>query len=185
MSLPPPHRPGVRRPLMALGLATLLVALPALTPGSPPAPPPVQPDPTGLWITEEETSVIRIQECDAGLCGDIHWLAPDARQFDTENRDRSLRDRPLCGLEILRDFEQNPDNPAEWRDGEVYAADDGRTYSARIRVQGPDELELRGYRGIALIGRSQTWVRVDQEDYPRCEPPGATTASSRWGAPAR
>lgn len=127
------------------------------------------PDPTGHWLAQDENAVIAIEYCDEGICGTIYWMeeGPDVR--DEENRDESLRDRPLCGITLLSGFEQNSDDPGEWEDGEIYAPDDGRTYSARVRVQGPDELELRGYRGFALLGRSQTWTRVDPDDYPACD----------------
>ena len=130
-------------------------------------------DPTGLWLTAAESAVVEIERCDDELCGRVYWLEDDAALYDEENPDRDLRDRPLCGLPILWGFEQNPDRPGEWRDGQVYAADDGNTYSARIRVQDAGELELRGYRGIALFGRSESWTRVSSDDFDRCEPPSA------------
>lgn len=167
------------------GTATILAAL-LLTGLAAPESAAQGPDPTGLWLTEDETAVIAIQECPDGLCGEIHWLAEEGREYDDENPDPDLRDRPLCGLEILSGFERHPRRDYEWRDGEVYAADEGRTYSGRIRVEGADELELRGYRGVALIGRSQMWVRVSEDDYPRCEPPQGSAArgdgSGRRGA---
>ena len=140
---------------------------------------PGDPDPTGLWLVEDETAVITIEECEAGLCGAIHWLDPEGEGevYDVENPDEELRERPLCGLEILRDFERDPDDPGHWEDGEIYAPDDGRTYSAQVTVQGSDELEVRGYRGIALIGRSQTWTRVSSEDFPECDPPSEASSS--------
>ncbi|TVP60586.1 MAG: DUF2147 domain-containing protein [Gemmatimonadales bacterium] len=144
----------------ALLAAILMVAAPASAQ-----------DPTGLWLTAAETAVIEIDRCDDELCGWIYWLEEGGMRYDEENPDEELRDRPLCGLPILYDFTQNPNRETEWRDGRVYAADDGNTYSGRIRVQSTDELELRGYRGIALFGRSETWTRVSAEDFDRCEPP--------------
>ncbi len=156
--------------VMTLSTAALLLAASL-------APPPAEPragavtDPTGFWLTEEETAVVRIERCDEGLCGWIHWIAEGGRTVDDLNVDRSMRARPLCGLQILSGFEQNEGNPAEWRQGEVYAADDGRTYSARIRMEKADRMDLRGYRGITLLGRSQTWTRVPGDEYPSCRPP--------------
>ncbi len=159
--------------LVTHALALFLVAFPGQAPPPPGQAPPAEAltgDPAGFWLTEEETAVVRIERCDEGLCGWIHWIDEGGRTVDDLNLDRSLRTRPLCGLRILSGFEQNPGNPAEWRGGEVYAADDGRTYSARIRMEAPDRMDLRGYRGITLLGRSQAWVRVPGDEYPRCEP---------------
>lgn len=147
------------------GLAALIALVPLLASAQ------QSPEPTGFWLTEEETAVIEIRERAGTLRGRIHWIEPGGRRFDNENPDPDLHDRPLCGLEILSGFERNPDRSAEWRAGEIYAADEGKTYSARIRVRDPEELDLRGYVGISLFGRTQTWTRVRDDDYPRCEPP--------------
>ncbi|TVP76679.1 MAG: DUF2147 domain-containing protein [Gemmatimonadales bacterium] len=152
-------------------LLGFVLALALMIPGA-------DPDPEGYWLTEDENAVLRIQLCDEGICGSLYWMEEGDDLVDQENRDRSLRDRPLCGLQILGGFEQDEDDPAEWRDGEVYAPDDGRTWSARVRVTGPDELDLRGYRGISLLGRTQTWTRVDPDDYPACEAAGGSTGRS-------
>lgn len=156
--------------VITLNTAAFLLATSLATPPAGPGANAVS-DPTGFWLTEEETAVVRIERCDEGLCGWIHWIAEGGRTEDDLNVDRSMRTRPLCGLQILSGFEQNEGNPAEWRQGEVYAADDGRTYSARIRMEEVDRMDLRGYRGITLLGRSQTWTRVPGDDYPRCRPP--------------
>lgn len=169
-----PPDPALGPRLIQPGLTNRATSADQADPTAGPDPDPAGPrDPTGFWLVEDETAVIHIEECDAGICGLIHWLDPegDGEVYDVENPDEELRDRPLCGLEILRDFERDPDDPGRWEDGEIYAPDDGRTYSARVEVQGPDELEVRGYRGIALIGRSQTWTRVSPENFPECEPP--------------
>ncbi len=166
---PIPSTPGLR-PLYFLLAGCLLLPM-GLTAVTSPVEPDTLPDPTGLWLTEDENAVIAIEWCADTLCGTIHWMEAEAPGTDVENPDESLRDRPLCGLEILSGFTPNPDREGEWEDGEVYAADEGSTYSGRIRMEDPDRLELRGYRGITLFGRSQSWVRVDEEDFPRCTPP--------------
>lgn len=167
-------------------ITLLLVALAAWTgplapPGSgvPPSATPVlhlMPDtldPSGLWLTEDSSAVIRIEDCGEELCGFIHWLPAQAPEFDRQNPDEDLQDRPLCGLPLLWGFTRNPDRSLEWKDGQLYAADEGNTYSGRIRLEDPDRLELRGYRGIPLFGRSQTWTRASPEAYPPCDPPGS------------
>jgi len=129
------------------------------------------PDPTGLWLTENERSAIRVERCGDRLCGRVAWIIEGGMQYDSENPDESLRDRPMCGLEILRGLEQDPDDPEDWEDGEVYKADEGDTYDADLTVKGPDRLKVRGYVGISLFGKSQIWRRVSEADYPPCTPP--------------
>lgn len=129
------------------------------------------PDPTGLWLTENERSAIRVRECGDRLCGEIAWIIDGGMQYDTENPDESLRDRPMCGLKILWGLQQDADDPREWEDGKVYKADDGDTYGAELTVKGPDELKVRGFVGFSLFGKSQVWTRVSEADYPPCEAP--------------
>ncbi len=37
----------------------------------------------------------------------------------------------------------------------------GRTYSCFIELQGPDRIKLRGFLGLALMGRNYFWVRAN------------------------
>lgn len=128
-------------------------------------------DPTGLWLTENERSAIRITRCEQGLCGRVAWIIDGGMQYDTKNPDESKRDRPMCGLKILWGVEQQADEPNSWEDGTVYKADEGETYNVDLTLEDADTMTVRGYVGISLLGKSQTWTRVSPEQYPPCEPP--------------
>lgn len=128
-------------------------------------------DPRGFWMTENERSIIELYECGSGLCGRIAWIIDGGMQYDTANPDESFHDRPLCGLDILWDFQPDSRSETLWTDGEIYKADDGDIYSARLRMITEQEMDVRGYVGITLFGSSQTWTRVDGEDFERCSPP--------------
>lgn len=131
-------------------------------------------DPTGLWLTQNERSAIQIDRCERDnnkICGHIAWIIEGGMQYDSENPDKDLRDRPMCGLQILRSFEQNSKNPNKWEDGKIYKADDGDLYNANLEMIGPDRLRVHGYIGIPLFGKTQVWDRVSEDNYPQCEPP--------------
>jgi len=128
-------------------------------------------DPTGLWLTENERSAIRISRCAQGLCGRVAWIVDGGMQYDRKNPDEAKRDRPMCGLKILWGVEQQADDPNAWEDGTVYKADEGETFGVDLTLKDKDTMTVRGYVGIALLGRSQTWTRVSPEQYPPCEPP--------------
>jgi uncharacterized protein (DUF2147 family) len=127
--------------------------------------------PTGLWLTENERSVIDLHQCPGTkeLCGKIHWIIKDGMQFDTKNPDASKHTRPLCGLTILSGLKM--DNEGNWQGGKVYKADEGDTYDAKMTVLSPDKVEMRGFMGVSLFGKTQTWKRVSAVDYPRCKKP--------------
>ncbi len=122
---------------------------------------------TGLWLTENHRSVIKIEACGDKLCGHVFWIIKDGMQTDSKNPDEKLRSRAMCGLKIMWGFEQDDDN--NWSGGRIYKADDGDTYHAEIEMLSPDKLKVRGYIGIPLFGVSQTWTRVKAADYPACK----------------
>ncbi len=128
-------------------------------------------DPTGLWLTENERAAIRITRCDQGLCGRVAWIVDDGMRRDRKHPDAAKRDRPMCGLKILWGVEQQADDPNSWEDGTVYKADEGQTYGVELTLEDRDTLTVRGYVGISLLGKSQTWTRVSPEQYPPCDPP--------------
>lgn len=124
---------------------------------------------TGLWLTENQRSAIDIRECDQGLCGRIHWIVEGGMAYDSKNPDETLRDRPMCGLPILWGFQQT--GAKEWSQGRIYKADEGDTYHATLQLLPTGKLLVRGYVGMPLFGKSQTWTKVDAGSYPACREP--------------
>lgn len=125
-------------------------------------------DPTGLWWAEGGFAQVEVRRCGEAVCGEVVWLRHPFDESgcilrDVENPDSELRDRPLIGMEVLRDLRVSPDDPAEWNGGEVYDPSSGRTYSAVLRMDSSDRLRVRGYLGIRLLGRTTTWIRVGSE----------------------
>lgn len=123
----------------------------------------------GLWLTQNERSVINVHECDQGLCGDIYWIIEGGMQYDSENPDASKHDTPMCGLRILYGFEK--DDEGKWEDGNIYKADEGDLYNANVSMNDDGTLKVRGYVGISMFGKSQTWTKVTADDYKQCSAP--------------
>lgn len=130
--------------------------------------------PTGLWLTENQRSVIELYQCKEGqplLCGRIAWIIDGGMQFDTKNPDASKHTQPLCGMTILSGLKM--DGPTYWSGGKVYKADEGDTYDASMTILSDNMVEMRGFMGISMLGKTQTWKRVSARDYPRCKAPAA------------
>lgn len=121
----------------------------------------------GLWLTENKRSVIHIQECGNSICGKIHWIIDGGMQTDAKNPDTDKKKRPMCGLDILWDFKSSGKH---WSSGKIYKADDGDIYSATITIKDANTLSLRGYLGIPLFGKTQTWTRVSEDTHTQCTP---------------
>lgn len=120
----------------------------------------------GFWRTGDGRSVIEITDCTNGLCGRIALLPPDAGATDRNNPDEARRSRPLCKLVMLHSFTQTSDT--EWQDGTIYDPKAGKTYDANMTLTGADTLALRGYVGISLLGRTDTWTRQQPGSFQPC-----------------
>ena len=111
----------------------------------------------GYWL-EPSGSVIRIAPCALRLCVEIAALAPGPHPTtDVHNPNEALRSRPLCGLRIGEDFVARDAQHAEG--GRLYDPRNGRTYQGSMTASA-DQLDLRGYVGLKLFGRTATWMRA-------------------------
>jgi uncharacterized protein (DUF2147 family) len=124
--------------------------------------------PVGVWYAEGGAAKVALRDCGGALCGQVVWLRSPFDEHGCELRDRynpegSLRQRPVLGLEILRGLERSPAADGVWTDGAIYDPGSGRTYRATLTVADENRLELRGYVGIPLLGRTATWFRVGSE----------------------
>lgn len=116
-------------------------------------------DVTGLWATPAHGGQVEITKCGASVCGRLvtsDGIKADPMLKDTANTDAGQRGRLLKGLQILKGFSGGP---AEWTGGEIYNAEDGKTYSATLTLNANDTLNVRGCVFVPLC-KTQTWTRV-------------------------
>ena len=122
----------------------------------------------GIWKTEGEESRVEIFPCGKKLCGRIVWLKnpvySDSRDgevgapvIDRHNPEPALRSRPVLGMVILEGF--RAEGGVTWGGGTCYDPKNGTTYRGKMHLAAPDRLELRGYVGIPLFGRTTVWSR--------------------------
>ncbi|MFT2011234.1 DUF2147 domain-containing protein [Pontibacter sp. 13R65] len=118
--------------------------------------------PIGVWTNEEGKARFEIYQCGDKLCGKIVTLKEPNRngkpKQDDNNPDKNLRNRPLLGLEFLKGFEHTGNN--KWDNGTIYDPESGKTYSCYMKMESKDKMEVKGYIGVSLIGRSQKWTRI-------------------------
>ena len=120
----------------------------------------------GDW-SEPTGSVIRIASCGQRLCARIVQVSRHApASFDVHNPDEAQRSRPLCGLVIGQGFHLSGSEDADG--GLLYDPKSGRTYHGSMHLNG-DQLELRGYIGLKLFGRTEIWNKV-KYSLPACTP---------------
>jgi uncharacterized protein (DUF2147 family) len=117
-------------------------------------------EPTGTWLTQDGDAQIRINKCDALMCGTIVWLrdavdsATGKPPVDGHNPDPAKRSRKILGITI---FAMAPDGTGAYS-GSIYNTDDGGTYQAKITLPGADQLEIKGCAGPFCS--SESWSRV-------------------------
>jgi uncharacterized protein (DUF2147 family) len=111
----------------------------------------------GIWMTEPKDGLVQISVDGNGvLSGRIVGGAHPLRK-DEKNPDASKRDQLLRGQVILNDM--HADDGSHWSQGTIYDPDSGRTYSAKLELQDPEHLKVRGFIGFSLLGRNQVWTR--------------------------
>ena len=126
-------------------------------------------DVLGVWTTADNRSRVEIFKKQDKYFGKIislkqpNFPAGDKRgmggkpQVDRENPKPELRARSLVGLEIMSGCVYSGKN--EWNSGHVYDPENGKTYKCHLTLAATNRLELRGFVGISLIGRTAVWTR--------------------------
>ena len=123
----------------------------------------------GVWNNQEKTARIEVMKCGDVYCGKIVWLeepnypegstdgVPGTPKLDHKNPVPEKRKTPVMGLPIVNDM--RPDGEKTWSGGTVYDPKNGKTYKGKLTLIDQNRLDLRGYIGISLIGRTAHWTR--------------------------
>lgn len=127
-----------------------------------------QATPAGLWKTiddetKQERSTVRISEANGVFTGKIEKIADASKQdakCDQCSDDR--KNQPVLGMTIIRNVKKNAGEADLWDSGDILDPNNGKVYKVRLRqVDGGKKLEVRGYIGMPMLGRTQTWIRVE------------------------
>ncbi len=119
---------------------------------------------TGVWEPSNGRSRIKIEKIGTKFYGKIVWLKepndPTSKQpkVDKNNPDTAMRNVPLKGYRILKDFVYAQNK--EWNEGTIYDPENGKTYNCVINMKNDDAVDIRGYIGIKTFGRTDSWKRV-------------------------
>lgn len=121
----------------------------------------------GLWLTPDDNAVIEVYREGERFSGRIVSLREPnypanaeaglagKPKVDRNNPDESLRARPIVGLNLVQGFEYVGDG--RYETGRIYDPRDGTTYQCEMALQEDGTLEVHGYVGIALFGKTQVW----------------------------
>ena len=118
----------------------------------------------GVWKTGEGTAMVRIYKNGDKYQGKIVWLKKDKEddggpRIDKNNPDTKKRKNLMIGLQILNSFKYYK-NDKVWDDGTIYDPKNGKTYSCKITQNANGDLNIRGFIGFSLIGRSELFTKI-------------------------
>ncbi len=121
----------------------------------------------GAWRTIDDNtgkarSIIRITEANGVLSGKIEKLIREAGDDPNPKCTActdSRKDQPMQGMTIMTGLKREGDTPV-WSGGEILDPSSGKLYKTKATlVDGGKKLEVRGYIGVPMLGRTQTWLR--------------------------
>jgi uncharacterized protein (DUF2147 family) len=123
--------------------------------------------PTGLWKTIDdktgkERSLVRITETNGvfeGRVEKIYDQPGDDPQHLCKECEGERKDKPIIGMTILWGLKKDGE---QYAGGEILDPKNGSIYRAKMKLlDGGKKLEVRGFIGVSLFGRSQTWLREE------------------------
>jgi len=123
----------------------------------------------GQWYTfDDETgkrsSLITLSQDDNGkLVGQISKILKEVEEGVCDKCPEPFTDVPVEGLQFMWGFSRA--EAGLWEGGKLLDPESGDIYKGKVELlDNPDQLEVRGYIGISLFGRSQIWQRAPQEE---------------------
>lgn len=141
---------------LSLGLAILIL------PGSVYA---ADLSPLGLWKTIDDNTgqprgFVRIREVNGQYEGKVEKIFPKPGEPPHPNCEKcqgNRRNEPVMGMTILWGLTRQGD---EYQGGEILDPENGKVYRAQMKLlDNGQKLDVRGFIGFSLFGRSQIWIR--------------------------
>ena len=116
----------------------------------------------GQWLSEDRDGKIEVYKTGDKYFGKLIWASKmyeaDGKtpRKDIKNSDPALRSRNLKDLVLLSNFIYDD---GVYTDGKIYDPKSGKTYSCKMTMSG-EKLNIRGYVGLSILGRTTVWTRV-------------------------
>ena len=127
-----------------------------------------QATPAGLWKTidddgKTEKSLVRIVNNGGVYSGKVEKIFDESKAKEVCAKcDDERKDKPIVGMTIIWEIKQDPEEPGLFNGGQILDPAKGSSYKLRLKpIEGGKKLEVRGYIGSPMFGRTQTWVRAE------------------------
>jgi uncharacterized protein (DUF2147 family) len=124
--------------------------------------------PAGLWKTidddgKTEKSLVRISDAGGVFSAKVEKITDPAKaDSKCDQCTDERKDKPVVGMTIMRNVKAAADDKNLWDGGDILDPNNGKVYKVRLKLaDGGRKLDVRGYVGAPLLGRTQTWIRVE------------------------
>ena len=125
--------------------------------------------PAGLWRTiddntKKDKSLVRIVEANGVYTGKVEKIVdPDSPKDATcKECDDERKDKPVLGMTIIRNVKASADDKTLFEGGDILDPNNGKVYRVKLKlIDNGGKLDVRGYIGTPMLGRTQTWVRAE------------------------
>lgn len=122
----------------------------------------------GVWKTIDDktnqpASLIQIEEVNGVLEGTIIKTFPRPNETPLVNCNLckdELKDKPIIGLKIMSGLKQ--EKPGSWSGGKILDPKEGEYYKVKLATEDGKKMDVRGYIGVPLLGRTQVWYKAEQ-----------------------
>jgi uncharacterized protein (DUF2147 family) len=125
--------------------------------------------PAGLWrtiddSTKKDKSLVRIVETNGVYTGKVEKIVDPDSPKDATCKECSddRKDKPVVGMTIIRNVKASADDKDLFEGGDILDPNNGKVYRVKLKlIEGGSKLDVRGYIGTPMLGRTQTWVRAE------------------------
>jgi uncharacterized protein (DUF2147 family) len=125
--------------------------------------------PTGLWRTiddssKKDKSLVRIVEANGVYTGKVETIVDPDSPKDAVCKDCSdeRKDKPVVGMTIIRNVKASADDKNVFEGGDILDPNNGKVYRVKLKlIDNGSKLDVRGYIGTPMLGRTQTWIRAE------------------------
>ena len=124
--------------------------------------------PVGLWRTidddgKTEKSTVRITSAGGVLTGKVEHITDPAKANEKCVKcEDDRKDQPIVGMVIISGAKQDPEEADKWTGGMILDPAKGSSYKLILKTtDGGKKLDVRGYIGSPMFGRTQTWIRAE------------------------
>ena len=122
----------------------------------------------GIWKTIDDktnqpASLIKTEEINGTLEGTIIKTFPRPNETPLTNCNLckdELKDKPIIGLKIMSGLKQQ--KPGFWSGGKILDPKEGEYYKVKVSTEDGKKMDVRGYIGVPMLGRTQVWYKAEQ-----------------------